>query len=99
MSAERVCDARSIVREWQMVTVACSRRSSSAAGLPTTLLAADDDGMLALDVDPAPLEELDGGLRRGRQEAVVTLGQQAGVLRVEAVDVWRGRSRRRRPAT
>ena len=29
--------ARSGVREWQMVTVACSRRRRNAAGLPTTL--------------------------------------------------------------
>ena len=37
MSASRMCAARSGVREWQMVTVACSRRSRNAAGLPTTL--------------------------------------------------------------
>ena len=34
--------------EWQIVTVACSRRSRNAAGLPDDVGAADDDGALAL---------------------------------------------------
>ena len=38
MSARRVCSARSTVREWQIVTVACSARSSIAIGLPTISL-------------------------------------------------------------
>ena len=38
MSARRVSAARSAVREWQMVMVACSIMSRSAMGLPTMLL-------------------------------------------------------------
>ena len=37
MSAVRMTSARSAVLLWQTVTVAFSRRSSSAAGLPMTL--------------------------------------------------------------
>ena len=37
-SASRHTAARSRVREWQTVTVACSRRSSAAIGLPTIWL-------------------------------------------------------------
>ena len=49
--------------------------------------AADDDGVLAGDLDPGAPEDLDGGVGRRRQEPVVAEAQQAGVERVDAVDV------------
>ncbi len=56
-------------------------------GLADDVAAPDDDRVLALDGDAAPLEELDRGLGGRRQEAVVPLGQQARVLGMEPVDV------------
>ena len=49
--------------------------------------AADDDGVRAGDLDPRASQDLDGGVGRRRQEPVVAEAQQAGVERVDAVDV------------
>jgi hypothetical protein len=50
---------------------------------------ADDDGMATDERDPGALQELDGGMRGRRQEAVVPEGQEARVERMDAVDVLR----------
>ena len=48
---------------------------------------ADDDGALALDLDAGPAQDLDRGVGGRRQEAVVAEAQEAGVERVDPVDV------------
>ena len=79
--------ARSRVREWQTVTVASSWTSRNAAGIPTTA----DRPMTtasspAISIAGAP-QDLDRGVGRGRQEPVVAEPEQAGVQRMDAVDV------------
>ena len=49
--------------------------------------ATDDDRVAAGDLDPGPAQDLDRGMGRRRQEAVVAEAEQAGVERVDAVDV------------
>jgi hypothetical protein len=50
---------------------------------------ADDDRAPAFDLDPAPSQDLDRGVGRRREEPVVAKPQQAGVQRVDPVDVLR----------
>ncbi len=47
----------------------------------------DDDRRAALDLDPGPSQDLDGGMGRGGEEAVVAEPQQTGVERMDPVDV------------
>jgi len=56
-------------------------------GLAHDVGAPDDDSPGALQLHVGPLEELHGRVGRGRQEAVVAQRQQAGVQRVDPVDV------------
>ena len=48
---------------------------------------ADDDRATALDLDAGPAQDLDRGVGRRGQEAVVAEPQEAGVQRVDPVDV------------
>ena len=89
ISASRVCRARSTVFEWQTVTVAFSRSSRRAAGLPTTF-ERPTTRPRAGERDVRALEDLDGGVRGRRQEPLVAEAEQAGVARMEAVDVLGG---------
>ena len=49
--------------------------------------ATDDHGLATLDLDARAAQDLDRGMGRRRQEAVVAEAQQTGVERVDAVDV------------
>ena len=49
--------------------------------------AADDDGVAARDLDAGPTEDLERGVGRRREEPVVAEAEQAGVERMDAVDV------------
>ena len=82
-----VIAARSDVREWQIVTVACSCKQQHGYRLADDIAAADDDGMLARDVDARPLDQLDDARRRARQQAVVADDQVAYADRMKAVHV------------
>ena len=48
---------------------------------------ADDGRVAARDLDPGAAQDLDRGVRGGRQEPVVAEPQEAGIERVDAVDV------------
>ena len=50
----------------------------------------DDDRVLALDLDPGAAQDLDRGMRRRRQEAVVPKAQQPRVEWMDPVDVLGG---------
>ena len=91
MSASRVCEARSAVREWQIVTVAFSRQQQVRHRLADDLTAADDDGATPLELDAVLGEQLHAPRRRGGNERGVPEIELAGAHRVEAVDVLRGR--------
>ena len=58
------------------------RRRQADDGRP-----ADDDRVLALDLDPGAAQDLDRRMRGRGQEAVVAEAEQAGVQRMDAVDV------------
>ena len=79
--------ARSRVREWQTVTVASSLTSRNAAGIPTTGDRPMTTASLPCDLDPGPAQDLDRGVGGRRQEAVVAEAEEAGVERMDAVDV------------
>ena len=49
--------------------------------------ATDDDRVAARDLDPGPPQDLDRGVGRRRQEPVVAEAEEAGVERVDPVDV------------
>ena len=56
-------------------------------GLADDVGPADDHGMLAADLDPAVLEDLDAGVGGRREEPVVPQREEARVERVDPVDV------------
>ena len=56
-------------------------------GHPDDRRPADDDGVATGDLDAGPAEDLDRGMRGGRQEAFIAEAEQAGVERMDAVDV------------
>ena len=87
MSARPTWPARSRVREWQTVTVASSLTSRNAAGMPTTADRPMTTASLPAISMPGAAQDLDRGVGRRRQEAVVAEAQEAGVERVDAVDV------------
>ena len=57
------------------------------SGHPDDGRPADDDGVAPLDLDPRSAQDLDRGVGRGRQEAVVAEAKQPGVERMDPVDV------------
>ena len=87
MSARLTWPARSLVRRWHTVTVASSLTQQERRGHPDDGGPADDDRVAAFDLDPGAAQDLDRGVRRGRQEAVVAETEQPGVHRVDPVDV------------
>ena len=90
--------ARSAVREWQIVTVACRCSSSSAIGLPTMSLRPMTTACapaIAIS-DRSSSSMTPDGVHGDERRAV--LHQPADVDRMEAVDVLVGPTRRRRPA-
>ena len=86
-SARRVCSARSAVREWQIVTVAFSARSSIAIGLPASSLRPITTASLPSSSMPcsASMTMTPEG-RRGHVQRLAE-EQAAGVERMQAVDV------------
>ena len=88
-SASSVCRSSSIVREWQIVTVAFAWRSRCATGLPTIALrpittARADEGHARRGEELHDPERRRGDVTRSAEV------EEAGVDRVEAVDVLRG---------
>ena len=77
MSAVRMIAGRSAVLLWQTVTVAFSRRSSRAAGLPMTLERPITTACLPVMLDPGLLQDLDARVGGRRQEAVVAEREEA----------------------
>ena len=87
ISASFTCRARSRVREWQTVTVAFSRTRRNAAGMPTTADRPMTTARLPSISIAGSTQDLDRGVGRRRQEAVVAEPEQAGVQRMDPVDV------------
>ena len=87
MSARRVWTARSRVFVWQTVTVAPPFTSMNATGIPTTGDRPTTTASAPGIVDPRALEHLEGGVGRGRDEALVAQPEEPRVERVDPVDV------------
>ena len=86
-SARRVTAPRSRVREWQTVTVAFSRSSSAATGLPTRSLRPTTTASAPSSGGAGLAQQHHHAGRRGREEPVLTQRQQPRIVAVEAVDV------------
>ena len=86
-SARDVSAARSRVREWQIVTVACRCSRSSAAGLPTMSLRPITTAFAPFELDAVFVEEREHAERRPRHVRRRAREEQPGVDGMEAVDV------------
>ena len=86
-SARRQTSARSRVREWQTVTVACAFSEQARERPADQDGAADDHRLGTLDLDARLRQELHHPLRGARHQAGPALGEEAGAGRGEAVDV------------
>ena len=89
-SARRVCAPRSGVRLWQIVTVASACEQHQRHRLADGVAAADDDRVLAAQVDAGALDQLHAAPRRARAKAGQAGDQAAGALDRVAVDVLVG---------
>ena len=79
--------ARSRVFEWQTVTVASSLVSMNASGMPTTGDRPMTTASAPRSSTPGAMDHLQRGMGRRGHEALVAEAEQAGVQRVDAVDV------------
>ena len=75
------------MREWQIVTVACRCRSSSAAGFPTMLLRPITTASAPCELDAVLVEQLEDAERRSGHVRGRAGEKQPRIQRMDAVDV------------